>query len=94
MTTSQSPSSRPSESLVGSLCLEVDGLRRRASQLTDGMARCHDRPLLERLRREFTNLQGRHREVQRTARSLATTARRDSLAVALLLELSHRPLAG
>lgn len=94
MNPSKSPSLRPSESLVGSLCLEVDGLRRRAGQLIEGLARCHDGPLRERLRREFHNLQGRHRELQRSARLLAATARRDSLAVAFLLELTSRPLAG
>ncbi|MCS5699223.1 hypothetical protein NZK32_09250 [Cyanobium sp. FGCU-52] len=94
MNPSRSPSLRPSESLVGSLCLEVDGVRRRAGQLIEGMARCHDGPLLERLRRELGNLQRRHRELQRSARSLSATARRDSLGVALLLELTSRPLAG
>ena len=84
---------RPSDSLVGSLCWEVDGLRRRASQVLEGIGRCHDGPLLERLRRELASLQGRHRELQRTARSLAVSTPRDSLSVALLLELTRRPLA-
>lgn len=84
---------RPSDSLVGSLCWEVDGLRRRAAQVLEGLGRCHDGPLLERLRRELASLQCRHRELQRTARSLAASAQRDSLSVALLLELTQRPLA-
>ena len=93
MNSFRSSSLRTSETLVGSLCQEVDGLRCRASHLQEAMSRCGNHLLFERLQRELGNLQQRHRELHRAARGLAATAGRDSLAVAFLLELTRRPLA-
>jgi predicted nucleic acid-binding Zn-ribbon protein len=93
MNSFQAPRIRTSETLMGSLCQEVDALRRRASHLQEAMPRCRNPLLFERLRRELANLQQRHRELHRAARSLAATAGRDSLAAAFLLELTRRPLA-
>jgi hypothetical protein len=82
------------ESLVANLCQEIQGLRQRSLQLRDGLARCQDAPLRERLRRERSALQARQRELQRSVSALAAHWQGEPLSLAFLLELSRRPLAG
>lgn len=82
------------ESLVGNLCREIERLRQRAVQLGDGLARCQDAPLRERLRRERQELQARQRELQHSVSALAAHWQGEPLSLAFLQELSRRPLAG
>ncbi|WP_216900170.1 hypothetical protein [Synechococcus sp. CCY 9618] len=83
---------QPSESLVGSLCREMADLRQRWQQLAGLLAACREERLLLRLGQEAARLQQRRSELQRLALQLGRMPLRDRLAVALLLELSLRPL--
>ena len=49
--------------MVGSLCREVDGIRRRASQLLLAMRSCQDAALSRRLGVELRQLQQRRSEL-------------------------------
>ncbi|MGB5134829.1 MAG: hypothetical protein WBN89_06600 [Prochlorococcaceae cyanobacterium] len=81
------------DSLIASLCREVDGLRLRSRQLHDCMHRCQDSPLFERLRLELDQLQRRRRCLHDCARSWRREQLSDPLALDFLLELCSRPLS-
>jgi hypothetical protein len=80
-----------SDSVVGSLCREVDGIRQRSRVLIQAMARCQSRGLLLRLRRDLAQLQERRRELLATARAWQRRGVSDPLGMAFLIELSSRP---
>lgn len=90
------PPARPlqaSDSLVASLCREIDQLRCRVAQVMGDLGRCQEERLLQRLRRELQQLQRRRLELQASARQLRRSGGlRDSLAVAFLDEVARRPL--
>jgi hypothetical protein len=84
---------QPGESLVSSLCFEMDRLRRRARQVVAGLERCQDPQLFERLRQELGQLAGRREELQRVAAGLRRHLQlQDGLTLAFLEELTRRPL--
>lgn len=85
-------SSLRSESLLGSLCREVDQLRGRARQLSASLERCQDRSLLLRLGRERIQLARRRRELLEIARSWHHRGGADPLAIEFLIEVASRPL--
>ena len=82
-----------SDSLVGSLCREMEGLRQSWRQLDGNLSRCREERLILRLQNEAIGLQRRQWELQLTARQLRTAPLQDPLGVAFLLELTRRPLA-
>jgi len=81
-----------SDSLIGSLCREVDGIRCRCRHLLDAMERCQNRGLSCRLQREFLQLQQRRLTLLQTLRSWQRRGVRDPLALALLIEICRRPV--
>jgi len=79
--------------MVGSLCREVDGIRRRASQLQLAMRSCQDAALSRRLGVELGQLQQRRSELLRTARAWSKHAGvKDGLALEFLIEIANRSL--
>lgn len=82
-----------SDSVVASLCREVDAIRQRSRVLTQAMARCQNGGLLQRLRRDQTLMQLRRRELLATARAWQRRGAVDPLGMAFLIEISSRPLA-
>ena len=86
-----SPSLR-SESLIGSLCLEIDRLRGRFAQLAASLERCQDRSLQLRLGRERLHLQRRRQELLEVARGWRRRGSADPLAIDFLIEVASRPL--
>jgi hypothetical protein len=82
--------------MVGSLCREVDGIRRRASQLLLAMRSCQDAALSQRLGLELSQLQQRRGELLRTARTWRNqSVVKDELALEFLIEIANRsPLEG
>jgi hypothetical protein len=84
------------DSLVGSLCREVDGIRSRASQLLLAMRSCQDAALSRRLGVELNQLQQRRSELLRTARAWSKQSGvKDELALEFLIEVANRsPLEG
>ncbi|WP_190390622.1 hypothetical protein [Cyanobium sp. FACHB-13342] len=84
---------KPSDSLVASLCREMDQLRGRVAQVIADLGRCQEERLLQRLQRELQQLVLRRQELQACAKALRCNGGlRDSLAVAFLDELTRRPL--
>lgn len=84
---------QPADSLVASLCREMDQLRCRVAQVIGDLDRCQEERLLLRLRRELLQLLLRRQELQACAKALRCSGGlRDSLAVAFLDELTRRPL--
>jgi len=81
------------DSLVGSLCREMAGLRQLWHQLSGLRSQCREERLLQRLSREVSRLEQRRLELQHLARQLQRLPLRDPLGVSLLLELTVRPLA-
>ena len=81
-----------SDTVIASLCREVDGIRQRCRLLVSDLSRCQDSALLERLRRERQVLQGRSREVLQLARDWQRQGVQDPLGLAFLIELSQRCL--
>jgi hypothetical protein len=79
--------------MVGSLCREVDGIRRRASQLLLAMRSCQDAALSRRLGRELGQLQQRRGELLRSARAWSKQSSvKDELALEFLIEIANRSL--
>jgi len=81
-----------SDSVIGSLCREVDGIRHRCRSLLEAMANCNDDSLLCRLRREFQQLSNRRSVLLETAKGMQTNGIEDKLSIAFLIEISSRPL--
>jgi len=80
------------DSVVGSLCREVDAIRQRSRVVTQTMACCQNSGLLLRLRRDLAQLQERRRELLAIARACQRRGVSDPLGVAFLIEISSRPL--
>lgn len=77
--------------MVGSLCREVDGIRRRASQLLLAMRSCQDAALSQRLGLELSQLQQRRGELLRSARTWRNqSVVKDELALEFLIEIANR----
>ncbi len=83
---------QPSDSLVGSLCREMDTLRRSWRHLAGDISRCREDRLLLRLQLERLVVLRRRLELQQAARQLRQARLGDPLAVEFLLELTARPL--
>jgi hypothetical protein len=81
-----------SDTVIGSLCREVDVIRHRCRHILDAMSRCQDNSLFCRLRSELRQLQGRRRELLETARTWQRRGVQDPLSIAFLIEISSRPL--
>ncbi|MBM5825214.1 MAG: hypothetical protein FJ054_07610 [Cyanobacteria bacterium M_surface_10_m2_119] len=84
---------RTSDSLLASLCREVEAVRQRSQQLRAAIDRCQHQGLLARLRADLAGLQARRLELQALARGWQRRGGADPLALAFLVEISSRPLA-
>jgi hypothetical protein len=80
-----------SDTLIGSLCREVDAIRHRSRQLALAMERCQNHCLLCRLKRELALLQQRRLTLLEMVRNWPRQGIRDPLALAFLLEMCQRP---
>lgn len=83
-----------SDTVIGSLCREVDGIRQRGTQLAAAIGHCQDSGLLRRLRLELQQLQRRCRELRGVALFWRNHRQGDSLAIDFLIEICSRPLPG
>ena len=81
-----------SDTVIGSLCREVDAIRHRCQHLLDAMARCQDGSLFTRLHAELRQLQERRRSLLETACVWRHRGVSDPLALAFLIEIASRPL--
>ncbi|MBC1261947.1 hypothetical protein FQK07_11860 [Synechococcus sp. BSF8S] len=81
-----------SNTVIGSLCREVDVIRHRCSHILDAMSRCQNSSLYCRLSKELRRLHGRRLELLETARTWKRRGVQDPLSIAFLIEISSRPL--
>ena len=81
-----------SDSVIASLCREVDGIRHRCSSLLEAMAKCNDDNLYCRLKKEFQQLSNRRSGLLKTAKAMKYKGIEDKLSIAFLIEISSRPL--
>jgi hypothetical protein len=79
-----------SDSLIGSLCREVDGIRHRCHYLVSAMERCEHSGLYSRLHNELVQLRQRQQAVLRAARYCQLKSSGDSMGIAFLVDLSAR----
>ncbi len=81
-----------SDSLVGSLCREVDTIRNRHSYINRQLSLCIDGTLLIRLENEKNTLINRQKEILIIAKSININLHQDNISVKLLIEMSQRSL--
>ena len=82
-----------SESVIGSLCREVDAIRQRCRQLSGALERCQNRCLICRLQHELALLEQRRQTLLDAAHSWQRRGVCDPLALAFLIEMCRRPVA-
>ena len=85
-------SDRTSDSLITSLCREADGVRQRCRQVIAALGSTQEQRLILRLERERTLLLQRLQDLRITGLVLRRQGLRQSISLALLLELCSRPL--
>ncbi|KGG12392.1 MULTISPECIES: hypothetical protein [Prochlorococcus] len=81
-----------SDSLISSLCREVDQLRFRYTSIVNSLDCCHDKNLKKRLSQELFLLTKRQSELKNIAKSFSLKSTTLGLSTLLLLELCRRPL--
>ena len=81
-----------SDSVIASLCREVDWIRHRCSSLLEAMAKCNDENLSCRLKIEFQLLRNRRQALSRIANEMQYNGVADKLSIEFLLEISSRTL--
>lgn len=82
-----------SESLMASLCKEIDAVRTRARRVSQDRERTTNSRLRQRLDQEWERLHARRVELLRVAQRWKPWAS-DKLATEFLVEVCSRPLAG
>ncbi len=82
-----------SDSVIASLCREVDGIRHRCSSLREAMAKCSDQSLICRLKKELNLLINRRQSLFEIAKAMQCKGVEDKLSIAFLVEISSRPLS-
>lgn len=81
-----------SESLIGSLCREMDHARGRAAVVCSGLLSCQNDGLRLRLQHEWVQLQQRRASILKLARGWRGSGCVDPLCVEFLMEVCRRPL--
>jgi len=82
-----------SDSVIASLCREVDSIRHRCSSLIEAMVRCNDDCLFCRLKSELQQLNTRRSELLKAAKLCENNGVEDKLSIAFLIEISSRPIS-
>lgn len=83
-----------SDSVIGSLCREVNGIRQRCRMVLMAMRFCQNAGLLQRLQLELLQLDDRRRELLATARHWRQRrCLSDDLALEFLIEISSRSIS-
>jgi hypothetical protein len=80
------------ESVIGSLCKEIDCTRGRAAVVLRDLLNCRNEGLRRRLRQEWLELQRRQTSILNLARSWRESSTVDSLSIEFLMEVCSRPL--
>ncbi len=81
-----------SDSLVGSLCREVEYLRKRYCSIMLSLENCTDNFLEERLKNEVINLVERKEELSKVCQNIVNRSNKNDLSMLFLAEVCNRPL--
>ena len=81
-----------SDSIVASLCREIESIRCRYRTIVQSLDSCKDNPLKHRLNLELDKLQIRKRELSSISKNFHTGNKKGDLSILFLLELCQRPL--
>ena len=79
-----------SESVIGSLCREVEYIRARCINLAETILRCKDELLCLRLQSEFKELQERQNNLLETSREFKKNLGIDVYSLEFLIEICSR----
>ncbi len=78
-----------SESLIASLCREIEHIRYRYTMIINSLDSCKDKLLKERLKLEINKLSIRKDEIKKITNTLSN---KEDLSILFLIELTERPL--
>ncbi len=81
-----------SDSLVASLCREIDYLRKRYSSIILSLENCKNISLKKRLKEELQNLKYRKEELSNVCNFIVKGNKNIDLSIIFLIELCNRPL--
>ena len=81
-----------SESLVGSLCREVEENRHRFLNLLEALDKCGNKLLINRIQKELELIEQRQNELRLITREIKSSKLKDKLSIDFLIEISNRPL--
>ena len=81
-----------SDSLVGSLCREMDSIRYQIKNLLNSISNSKNLTLNARLKEELFSLQQRREEVLRSTKEWEKKGDHDSLSIKFLMEISKRAI--
>ncbi len=82
-----------SESLIGSLCKEIDDSNNRCYYLINAISSSTNKELLKRLNIELKGLNQRKSEILHTALQCKRLIKQNDLSILFLIEISKRSLA-
>ena len=81
-----------SDSLIGSLCRELQYIKLRKRVITSSLRNCQSKLLIERLNKELKLLNSRVKSIKGTVTNLQIQKGDNDLSLAFLLELVNRSL--
>tara|TARA_Y100001968_G_scaffold49028_1_gene39355 strand:+ start:577 stop:852 length:276 start_codon:yes stop_codon:yes gene_type:complete len=81
-----------SDSLIGSLCREVEHIRNRQKRIKESLKTCLDKQLILRLNKELKEHQNRSKEILNFSQNIKHNSNRDDLCIDFLYEISNRQL--
>ena len=81
-----------SDSIVGSLCREIEYIKLRSSSINKSLNNCQNALLIKRLNRELNSLRDRLESIQKISTSMLYQDSNDHLSIRFLIEISKRNL--
>tara|TARA_Y100001968_G_C19327316_1_gene702418 strand:+ start:735 stop:1013 length:279 start_codon:yes stop_codon:yes gene_type:complete len=80
----------PSESVVGSLCREIEYIKLRSISINKSLNNCQSILLIKRLKKELVSLSNRKESIEKISDSLMKINTEDKLSIEFLVEISKR----
>ncbi len=81
-----------SDSIVGSLCREIEYINSRSSSINESLNNCQSRSLIKRLKQELLSLSSRLDSIKNISKSMLDKNTEDKLSIEFLNEISNRKL--
>ncbi len=81
-----------SDSIVGSLCREIEYIKSRSRSINSSISNCQSISLIKRLKKELICLNKRLNSIQDISQSMLIKKNCDQLSIEFLIELSNRKM--